>query len=197
LTDKLGIPAVPQINSSAIEQIIKDLIQDPIGKAPTVVEDFSNAVQNEIETFSELGAKALCLLADPTQSIFIVSSHAADLSQGIDIKFQVLNSSGQNILAGMPPSVPISAIFTTTLGTLTPTVFDSEEGIFSATLTSDVIGTAEINAYFVTTDVCMTPRVVADSSSAATTLSIQFLDGSLKPRRQDRHYVQSLGGRRR
>lgn len=188
----LGID-IPRIDEEGIKQIIVDFAANPIDTSRNAVFDKLNL---EIDKFKDLARRAACLLASSLNSTLASSKVVADFTDDpITITYQPRTRDNQPLLVGIPSNVEVNAIFSTTFGVLGETQFDSSTGTYSTTLSATSAGNAEIKAYFVTSDVCSTPR--DSSTNGQKTLSIQFLDGTAKPRRAGRNYIQSEGGRRR
>ena len=92
----------------------------------------------------------------------------------------------------------VQCLFTTTHGELSATEFNPSTGTYTAVLSAKTTGTADLRAFFVTTDACSTAEQDAPSLGfPPKIIQVRFIDGSLRPRRQDRQYLPSAGGRRR
>ena len=164
---------------------------------------FVPKVQAEIDVWKDILERALCVSVDPVNSTFSVSNQTVDISGSSKaiVSFQPRSigpDGGQPSLVGLPSNISVQCLFTTTHGELSETVFDPATGTYSAELSAKTAGIADLRAYFVTNDVCATAEQDGPTRGfPPKVLQVRFVDGSLRPRRQDRQYLPSAGGRRR
>jgi hypothetical protein len=185
---------IPRIDEDGIKQIIVDFAANPVSAGRSAIFDKINL---EIDKFRDLAARSLCLLVSSANSTFFVDQPVLDFNVGsATFTYQPRSKDNQPLLIGLPNNVEVNAIFTSTVGVLGQTQFDSTTGTYSATLSSTAPGTAAVRVFFVTNDVCSAPRD-GFSALAPKELTVQFLDGAQRPQRKDRKYIQSAGGRRR
>lgn len=201
LKDLLGIePSELRLdNVDALKSAVQARLNNPL-LPPDDIIALVKADSDKIGRFLE---RTLCVSISATNSIFTASAQALDISSGqkIALTFQPRTigvDGGKPAMAGMPPTIDVRGIFTTTHGTLSDIQFDIDSGTYTAELTSDSAGTAEIRAYFLTTDVCSSPAQDAPQLGfPPKILEVRFIEGNLRPRRQGRQYLPSAGGRRR
>lgn len=198
LSDALGITAPPTVDTRRINSAFQNLFNDPTN-ANIIQTEIVPAFESLIADNSALAAKLICVIANATSSSLSSSGSVALIGDkgGTELIFRVCDAQGNLILKGMPASVDFNAIFTTTLGTVNDVQFDSATGLFTARLKSNVAGTATVSVALATTGVCMSPKIQSGTTIKDAPLTISFVDGSLKPRKPERQYVQSAGGRRR
>lgn len=201
LRELLGVD-IDQLKLNNIDAL-KEAIQSRIVNPKKPPDDVVALVKSDIDRMSGFLERALCVTVNARNSVFEATAQALDISSDnkIILKFQprsIGTNGGQAIMAGMPPTINVRGIFTTTKGTLSEVQFDSDTGTYTTELTSDSPGTAEIRAYFVTSDVCSSPAQDAPSLGfPPKVLEVKFIEGNLRPRRQGRQYLPSAGGRRR
>lgn len=201
ITDILGTP-IPDISGFAddLRESIRSLLINPRVDPLTT---FVPKVQAEIDVWKDILERALCVSVDSVNSIFSVSNQTVDISGSskATVSFQPRSigpDGGQPSLVGLPSNINVQCLFTTTHGELSETVFDPATGTYSAELSAKTTGIADLRAYFVTNDVCATAEQDAPARGfPPKVLQVRFVDGSLRPRRQDRQYLPSAGGRRR
>jgi len=182
---------IPRIDEDGIKQIVVDFAANPAAASRAAVFDKINL---EIDRFRDIAARSLCVLVSSANSLFTSDRQVLDFSSGVcTITYQPRSRDNQPLLIGLPNNVDVNSVFTTSFGTLGPVSFDPSTGSYTATLTADTAGIASVRAFFVTTDVCNSPR----SANSPLQLDISFLDGTARPQRKDRKYIQSAGGRRR
>lgn len=201
ITDLLGTP-IPDISGFAddLRESIRSLLINPRADPLTT---FVPKVQAEIDVWKDILERALCVSVDPVNSTFSVSNQTVDISGAskATVSFQPRSigpDGGQPSLVGLPSNISVQCLFTTTHGELSETVFDPATGTYSAELSAKTAGIADLRAYFVTNDVCATAEQDGPTRGfPPKVLQVRFVDGSLRPRRQDRQYLPSAGGRRR
>jgi hypothetical protein len=201
ITDLLGTP-IPDIAGFAddLRESIRSLLINPRVDPLTT---FVPKVQAEIDIWKDILERALCVSVDPVNSTFSVSNQTVDISGASKaiVSFQPRSigpDGGQPSLVGLPSNISVQCLFTTTHGELSETVFDPTTGTYSAELSAKTVGIADLRAYFVTNDVCATAEQDGPTRGfPPKVLQVRFVDGSLRPRRQDRQYLPSAGGRRR
>ena len=180
---------------------LKDAVQARINDPHRSPDDIVALIQADSDKMSRLLERALCVTVSAPNSIFTTSSEALDISLGksVTLSFQPRSigpNGGEPLMAGMPPTIDVRGIFTTTHGTISDIVFDSQTGTYTAQLTADSTGVAEIRAFFLTTDVCSSPAEnIPSSGFPPKILQVRFIKGNLRPR--NRQYMPSAGGRRR
>lgn len=200
LEDLLGAPLPDLSFADELRESIRSLITNPRVDPLTT---FVPKIEAEIAVWKDTLERSLCATIDPVNSIFSVSNQTVDISGSskATVSFQPRSigpDGGQPILVGLPSNISVQCLFTTTHGELSETVFDPTTGTYSASLSAKTTGTADLRAYFVTTDVCATSEQDAPARGfPPKVLQVRFVDGSLRPRRQDRQYLPSAGGRRR
>jgi hypothetical protein len=195
------LPDFPNMDfADELRIAIRNLANDPFVDPLTTI---IPKIEREINSWKDVIERALCISIDGANSVFSVSSQTLDISGNskITLSFQPRNigpNGGQPALIGLPSNIAVQGLFTTTHGELSATEFNAATGTYTAELTAKSTGTAELRAFFVTTDACST--ALQDNPSSGfppKTLQVNFVDGSLRPRRQDRQYLPSAGGRRR
>jgi hypothetical protein len=200
LQDSLGIP-IPSLGFvDELRITIRNLANDPfVDPLTTIVPK----IEREIGVWTDVIERALCASVSGANSVFSVSSQTADISGNskTTLSFQPRNigpNGGQPALIGLPSNVAVQCLFTTTHGELSATEFNPSTGTYTAVLSAKTTGTADLRAFFVTTDACSTAEQDAPSLGfPPKIIQVRFIDGSLRPRRQDRQYLPSAGGRRR
>lgn len=165
-----------------------------------------NISSDYLDDLKEMALDLICLGASREASEFISDREfvPADGEEHATVSLTIKDANGVNLLQNFLPNVnvpeDISVDFSTTLGTIGPVIFDAEEGVFRANITSDRIGTAQIQAAFaINGNVCMTPATFDGFSLLDKTVEIDFQrpGGTFPRRRRQAQYVQSAGGRRR
>lgn len=200
ITDLLGV-AIPDLGfADELRASIQSLLTNPRVDPLTT---FVPTIEAEINVWKDILERALCVSIDPVNSVFSVSNQTVDVSGSAraTVSFQPRSigpDGGQPSLVGLPSNISVQCLFTTTHGELSETRFDPATGTYSADLSAKTTGTADLRAYFVTTDACATAEQDAPTRGfPPKVLQVRFVDGSLRPRRQDRQYLPSAGGRRR
>jgi len=200
IEDLLGTPLPDLSFADELRESIRSLIINPRVDPLTT---FVPKIEAEIAVWQDTLERSLCATIDPVNSIFSVSNQTVDISGSskATVSFQPRSigpDGGQPLLVGLPSNISVQCLFTTTHGELSETVFDPATGTYSASLSAQTTGVADLRAYFVTTDVCATSEQDAPARGfPPKVLQVRFVDGSLRPRRQDRQYLPSAGGRRR
>lgn len=158
---------------------------------------FQGILEKELEDKRDFHDRVVCAAASSLNSQFTVSKNTAFIGDDtVQLNFTVRDVAGASIMAATIPNTSASVVFTTDRGVVTSTIFDSVTGTYSAFLSSKSAGTANVTAFFITSDVCIQPRDGGDGF-APVVQQIEFIPDIYKPRRNEREYVQSRGGRRR
>jgi hypothetical protein len=191
---KIGRNLKP-IDVEGLQACLTRLQENPTDSS--VITCFQNILENEIENARDLHDRAVCAAASSVTSTFTSSKTTAYTEDdSIELTFTIQDIGGGNIMANAIPNTNATVVFASDFGTVSPTVFNKTTGTYSATITSTQPGTANITAFFITDDVCMQPK--SDEAGFPTSkITVTFLPATFRPRRQDRSYIQSLGGRRR
>lgn len=193
----LGVP-IPTIDIDRLKEDLLSYLETPFAEIKIV-----DHLYEEMEKFTDLGARILCVIVDPVNSIFSSSVGTADIggTSKVTLSFQPRDNGpngGKPILEGIPSNIQINSLFTTTHGTLSEVRFDAATGTYSADLTATAAGNAEVKVYFITNEACSTATVSNNQGGfVQKKLSVKFIDSSLRIRRQERQYLPSAGGRRR
>lgn len=191
---KIGTTLRP-IDIGGLRACLARLQEKPTDRS--ILTCFQGILEAELEDKRDFHDRVVCAAASSLNSQFTVSKNTAFIGDdSVQLSFTIRDVAGAPIMAATIPNTSASVVFTSDLGVITPTVFDITTGTYTATLTSTEAGTANVTAFFVTSDVCMQPR---DGSSGfpPVTEVIEFIPDIYKPRRNERQYVQSRGGRRR
>jgi hypothetical protein len=164
---------------------------------------FIDVLGDYIQELTDFYDSVVCVGVSRIQSEFNSSKDFALVganNDSVTITLSVKDIGGNNLLLGAIPTSTFRVEWYSTLGTFGPTLFDSDTGIFSVTLTSEEAGLAEVTAAFIVNDkVCMRPGLFDGFTVTDKIIIIEFIpeEGTHPRRRKERQYVHSRGGRRR
>lgn len=194
--DKIGEQEFPKPPVDELNQLLDQLTQDP--KTAVDPTPIINKYLDDLAAFTD---KLLCVGASSVKSTFTISKPFAQPNEGVVLTFTVNDQGGNPLLiGGVLPSSSFTAQFYTTFGEVSPVVFNSTTGTFTATLSSPVPGKALLQAaFFVRNKECMRAKNFDGFSVTPGLQEVEFIpERSAYPRtRRKDQFVQSRGGRAR
>lgn len=170
---------------------------------PTVSQNdrINGILQDYIDKVSDFYDRVICIGANSAQSSLSADKTFAFANlDSVKLSLRIRDIGGNNLLLGGIPGTTATAQFFTTLGTISDPVLDSNAGVYTATLTTDTPGIANITAAFtVAGQSCMLPQFFDGFTFSESIVSVKFAadSGDFQKRRRDRQYVQARGSRRR
>lgn len=197
LAEKVGA-LLPRPPIAALDECLAKQEADPtVSQAQCVFDTVTDYIA-EVSSFTE---DVVCIGSSPTGSNYTTNktSVTANGRDRARVSLQVNDMSGTPLLPGLI-SENFSVVFSTTHGKLGPVAYDDAEGTFSANITAEEPGRAEVSAIFFVRDVeCMRPATFDVFTIVEKILTIDFIrPGGQFPRRDKRtQYVQSGSRRRR
>jgi hypothetical protein len=187
----------------ALEETLND-IHDRLAADPTydATQDVNDAITAYLSDLTSFYQDVVCIGASKTSSVFEVSKVyvVADGSDSAQLSLRINERSGANLIDAQLPNTNFQVVFTASMGTVGPVVFDTADSTYKASFTSTSSGTAEITASFlVGNQECISPGIFDGTNIVSKVLNVEFVEpaGQYPRRRRERQYVQSSGGRRR
>jgi hypothetical protein len=199
LVSKVGRIPRPDALEEALLAIHDILSADP---TQDVTADVNDAISDYLSDLTSFYEDVVCAGASKTASAFEVSKiyAVADGSDSAQLSLRVNERSGANLIDAQLPNTNFQVIFTSTLGTVGPVIFDPADSTYKASFVSNTAGTAAITASFlVKNQECISPGAFNGSDIVGKVLNVEFVPpaGRYPRRRRERQYQQSSGGRRR
>jgi hypothetical protein len=198
--EKVGRPfPSPDDLENTLTQIHDQLAADPTYNA---VQDVSDAITGYLTDLTSFYQDVVCIGASRTATAFDVSKLyvIADGTDSAQLSLRINERSGTNLLAAQLPNTTFQAVFSSSIGTVGPVIFDPVDSTYKASFTSNSVGIAEITASFLVENrECIVPGIFNGANIVDKVLSVEFVEpaGQYPRRRRERQYEQSSGGRRR
>ena len=199
IEDKInrGVPDLSIIEGK-LGDLLNTLQNDPttpLNPLP-IFEEFFDDIADFVD-------KVLCVGVSSIQSELKVNKRFV-LTDGKDratISLLIKDSGGNDLLVGgLVPGSDFAAEFSSTLGTVGPVEFDQDSGTFIASLSSEVVGVAEVTASFIVRgQTCSRIKEIVDFDVQQQVIEVEFVPERTQfPRvRKQPRYTHSRGGRSR